>query len=328
MLVWTIFSINTFLSSSLLISCAEVEVMGEFQGIYLRTPLARAVYNRLREDNIHRNSKHEYWYNIDSKKLPEDLCQRFVQFQQDEETTQFLRHCEEKADSIFTQIFQSIARSVLSWFMSKTSVNGWIGCGSMFVISRQQFESLLGLSPVRKAENLLDIGAGDGEVTKVLVPYFSNIYVTEMSPPMVAVLSSKGYHVLDVSGWSDGNITYDVISCLNVLDRCDKPVSMLQSIRKALRQGSGRAVVAVVIPFKPYVEFNSVDHIPTEHLQIAGGSFEEQVTSLVQSVFQPAGFEVEAFTRLPYLCEGDLNHSFYVLHDAVFVLRSSDGSKN
>lgn len=36
-------------------------------------------------------------------------------------------------------------------------------------------------------------GAGDGEVTKVLVPYFSNIYVTEMSPPMVAVLSSKGY---------------------------------------------------------------------------------------------------------------------------------------
>lgn len=28
----------------------------------------------------------------------------------------------------------------------------------MFVISRQQFESLLGLSPVRKAENLLDIG--------------------------------------------------------------------------------------------------------------------------------------------------------------------------
>lgn len=73
---------------------------------------------------------------------------------------------------------------------------------------------------------------------------------------------------------------------------------------------------------------DSVDHIPTEHLQIAGGSFEEQVTSLVQSVFQPAGFEVEAFTRLPYLCEGDLNHSFYVLHDAVFVLRSSDGSKN
>lgn len=60
MLVWTIFSINTFLSSSLLISCAEVEVMGEFQGIYLRSPLARAVYNRLREDNIHRNSKHEY----------------------------------------------------------------------------------------------------------------------------------------------------------------------------------------------------------------------------------------------------------------------------
>lgn len=63
------------------------------------------------------------------------------------------------------------------------------------------------------------------------------------------------------------------------------------------------------------------DHIPTENIRLEGQSFEEQVTCLVRHVFEPAGFELERFTRLPYLCEGDLQQSFYVLDDAVFVLK-------
>ena len=70
----------------------------------------------------------------------------------------------------------------------------------------------------------------------------------------------------------------------------------------------------------------SEDHVPTERLQITGAAFEEQVWQLTKAVFRPAGFEVEAFTRLPYLCEGDLRHSFYVLSDAVFVLKAASWS--
>lgn len=51
-----------------------------------------------------------------------------------------------------------------------------------------------------------------------------------------------------------------------------------------------------------------------------GTTFEEQVESLVRTVFEPAGFRLQTFTRVPYLCEGDLEHSFYYLDDAVFVL--------
>lgn len=36
------------------------------------------------------------------------------------------------------------------------------------------------------------------------------------------------------------------------------------------------------------------------------------------------GFKVEAVTRLPYLCEGDMYNDYYVLDDAVFVLKASD----
>jgi len=41
-------------------------------------------------------------------------------------------------------------------------------------------------------------------------------------------------------------------------------------------------------------------------------------------VFRRAGFEVEAVTRLPYLCEGDMYNDYYILDDAVFVLKASE----
>lgn len=46
---------------------------------------------------------------------------------------------------------------------------------------------------------------------------------------------------------------YDAVSCLNVLDRCDKPNSMIASMRRSLKPG-GIALIALVLPFQPYVE--------------------------------------------------------------------------
>lgn len=46
------------------------------------------------------------------------------------------------------------------------------------------------------------------------------------------------------------------------------------------------------------------------------------MTVFSNEVFRKAGFEVEAVTRLPYLCEGDMYNDYYVLDDAVFVLRA------
>ena len=43
-----------------------------------------------------------------------------------------------------------------------------------------------------------------------------------------------------------------------MLDRCDEPVTLLRHIRESLTPVTGRAVVAVVFPFKPYVEFSEL----------------------------------------------------------------------
>jgi len=138
------------------------------------------------------------------------------------------------------------------------------------------------------------------------------------------MLQSKGYTVFGIDDWAHQK--YDVIAALNLLDRCDKPMSLLRDIRSSLKT-DGRLIVASVIPFSPFVEENKdTNNQPTEKLHIAGQTIEEQINNLVSKIFEPAGFKVERFTRLPYLCEGDLTTSFYVLHDVVFVLRASAGT--
>lgn len=70
------------------------------------------------------------------------------------------------------------------------------------------------------------------------------------------------------------------------------------------------------------------NHKPEELLPIVGNSFEEQVTSVIREVLQPSGFSVESWSRVPYLCEGDLRQSYYWLDDAVFILKATDGNNS
>ncbi|XP_050395622.1 protein-L-histidine N-pros-methyltransferase isoform X2 [Patella vulgata] len=294
--------------------------MGEWTGRRFRSPLARTVYYKLLDDQRHREDTHPYWYRFEVDKIPEELKDKFMPCHQDTETSLFLENCYEKSDYIFTQLYFSMARSVLSWFMSPTSINGWLDRGSMFIFSQNQIKDLLNITDDWRAENFLDLGAGDGKITQKLSHLFNQVYATEASNVMIKRLKERNFSVLDIDAWDNGNITYDLIGCLNLLDRCDKPISILHSIKKSLRKGGGRALVAVVLPFSSYVEEGSSDHQPTEKIHVEGSSFEEQATSLIKHVFEPAGFNVDKFTRVPYLCEGDMGKSFYVLDDALFVL--------
>lgn len=47
-----------------------------------------------------------------------------------------------------------------------------------------------------------------------------------------------------------------------------------------------------------------------------------QIDHLVENVFKAVGFELVRFTKLPYLCEGNLSQSFYFMIDYVFVFKS------
>ncbi|XP_078201010.1 protein-L-histidine N-pros-methyltransferase isoform X2 [Callithrix jacchus] len=320
----------------------------------LRSPLTRSLYVNMTSGPggpaaaAGGGKENHQWYVCNREKLCESLQAVFVQSYLDQGTQIFLNNSIEKSGWLFIQLYHSFVSSVFSLFMSRTSINGLLGRGSMFVFSPDQFQRLLKINPDWKTHRLLDLGAGDGEVTKIMSPHFEEIYATELSETMIWQLQKKKYRVLGINEWQNTGFQYDVISCLNLLDRCDQPLTLLKDIRSVLEPTRGRVILALVLPFHPYVENDGVSlllprlecngaisahrnlHLlrsvggkwekPSEILEIKGQNWEEQVNSLPE-VFRKAGFVIEAFTRLPYLCEGDMYNDYYVLDDAVFVLK-------
>ncbi|XP_072523705.1 protein-L-histidine N-pros-methyltransferase isoform X1 [Salminus brasiliensis] len=295
-----------------------------WSGKYVRSPLARAAFMNMVTNTEFSEHEAQEWYRCCPDLLGERVRPLFVQSQLDADTQAFLQRSVEKSGWLFTQLYHSFFSTIFSPIISRTSINGFLGRGSMFVFSLDQFQRLLRIDSDWKGERLLDLGAGDGGVTDVMGSHFREVYATEVSPPMKWQLQRKNYKVLEIDEWQRTGFQYDLISCLNLLDRCDEPLELLRDIKNALVPGSGRMILAVVLPFHPYVEIGGRWVRPKEQLQVKGKTWEEQVTNLSEEVFQQVGFEVEAVTRLPYLCEGDMNQDYYVLDDAVFVLRANE----
>ncbi|XP_018324442.1 methyltransferase-like protein 9 [Agrilus planipennis] len=286
-----------------------------------RSSLARALYEKQKIDDYLTHFDKSQWYKCNLTKLSSEITSHFVQLNVDEETSCFLKQSEEKSDWIFTQLWHSIAKVLLGWFMTQTSVNGWLERGSMFVLSHLQFLSLMSCDGDWDSNSLLDLGAGDGKVTANLAPAFEQVFVTEVSHVMRKHLQKRKFKVLGIEDWQRNN-KFNVISCLNLLDRCDKPLTLLKDIKDTLTP-NGRLIVALVLPFSSYVETGSLDHTPSEKLPIRGSTFEEQVECIINDVFKPLGFILLTWSKVPYLCEGDLRQSYYWLNDAIFIFKNA-----
>lgn len=82
------------------------------------------------------------WYKVKLEKMPESLASKFVQLDPDADTQNFIHQSEEKSEWFLTQIWHSIAKAFLSWFMSQTSINGYVlSLFSMFSYSSTIFPS-------------------------------------------------------------------------------------------------------------------------------------------------------------------------------------------
>jgi len=296
-----------------------------------RSSLVKSLVSKLEAERSLEEMDRGVWYYVDTSKIQdqENIASKFVQLNEDEATTAFIKHSFEQSDWLFTQLYYNLAKSLLSWFYCQTDINGILARGSMFVFSREQFLLLTSniSSPQFNSGStlpaLLDLGAGDGRPTTSLSAFFDQTFVTEVSSPMRKLCSARGFSVLELDEWAREANKYDVISALNLFDRCDKPVTILKDIHYSLKS-TGLLVVALVLPFRPYVE-SVPSHKPSERMAISGESFEEQVETAVK-VFEDEGFHLERWSRVPYLCEGDLNKPIYHLNNGLFVFRPKNKS--
>lgn len=277
---------------------------------------ARTMVDKMNADKYLENLDKSTWYSVNLDNMTDkDIVDKFIQLDADEETLEFVNDSEDKSDWIFTQLWYNLAKSVMQWMYSQTDINGMLNRGSMFVFSQQQFTTMMKVPEDWKSGSLLDLGAGDGKPTQIMEKFFDKVDVTEMSPPMRKLLRGKAFEVLEVDKWQK-EATYDVISCLNLLDRCEEPLTILADVHRSLKEG-GRLVVALVLPFRPYVESRQ-DHKPTQKMEISGADLETQVQTAVVAI-ETVGFKLESWARVPYLCEGDLSRPIYHLNDALMV---------
>ncbi|KAH9252263.1 hypothetical protein BASA81_009865 [Batrachochytrium salamandrivorans] len=263
------------------------------------------------------------------------LPPRFVQLGEDECTRQFLQEAKTRRSAVKDNV-ANLLKQYAGY--STTDANGTVDRGRMFIFGNKHIDLLLPqLSTFssegrgKRARILLDVGAGDGNVTAKFAPQFDKVVCTEFSLPMVSRLRKRGFTATtakDDTFQNMGKRSIDLVMFLNVLDRADRPLTMLKALKELLVPGTGRLLVAVVLPWCPFVEDGGKQRRPSEHLPMRGGkckekaTFESSVKTMVDNVFTPMGLEVESWSKLPYLCEGEQGgKEWYVLDDAIFVLK-------
>ncbi len=254
-------------------------------------------------------------YECDLARLSPVLAEKFVQLGPDASLdTYFERARLERHGHLVTWLHRS-----LRGFLSDFDINGLLGVYPMHILGTEQWEHLLG-----RGSRLLDVGAGNGDVTVQLAPLFDEVRVTETSKQMAKRLRKRGYACQggDLAKEKVEGGPYDVITLLNVLDRCDQPLTLLANLRTALRDG-GRLVIALVLPYRPFVYDGGQSRSPLERLPITGANFERSVNELVESALLPLGFEIEAVSRVPYLSGGDAHRPLYELDDVILVCRAA-----
>ena len=185
--------------------------------------------------------------------------------------------------------------------------------------------------------SLLDVGAGNGDVTDCLSGLFEgNVAAIEVSASCRFALKRRRSisRVLKDMSELDTKERFDVISMLNVLDRCDCPKTMLHSAHTFVQK---YLLVSAAYPWVPF-SIESGDVLSKWRLGktkrtffndqdlVDASSFEEFINRCETHLFSDTSFEIESISRVPYLCQGtqEVHPEPYELDCALFVLRKSD----
>lgn len=260
----------------------------------------------------------DFVYQIDTALLPPELRKVCYQFAPDTELETFVKDCREHPHSGL----DFLALSVLSSVLPAYEAHGVLGMYPMHLLSSLQWEALV---PLRlRGGRLLDIGAGQGFVTEHAKNLFEEIVVTETAPSMVRRLRARGFdaHAADIT--EDPSFfparSFSVVSILNVLDRCERPQTLLRNAQTLLAN-DGVLIISDPIPFAQQVRSHRGK--VEEKIEIGQGTWEECLGSFYKEVIEPAGLVPIYVSRLPYIYKSSRAQPYVVLDDFVMVCTKS-----
>ena len=263
--------------------------------------------------DLSRTSLLDLYYDVEVAALSPRLRDRFVKLSRDAATDAFLAQAARGRHSWWRTQLHALFRQ----FMSDFDANGLLDMYPLFVASTEHWRLLLG---PQRISRLLDVGAGSGNVTRTLAPLAEHVVTTELSRHMAGRLRRSGLecHELDLAERDLPGAPFDLITCLNVLDRTARPRQLLRRMHDRLEPG-GRLLLALALPYKPFFFRGNSTPEPLERLACPESSWEDAVNSLVERELEPLGFTVVAVSRTPYLSFGDAESGLYELDDALVV---------
>jgi SAM-dependent methyltransferase len=254
-------------------------------------------------------------YGVDLRALSPHLAERFIALAPNAETDAFLSEAARGRHSWW----RTRAHRIVRQFVSDFDANGLLDMYPLFLAGTEHWRMLLGEEP---AERLLDVGAGSGKVTRTLLPCAKHVVATELSAPMARGLRRAGIecHELDLADHDLPGQRFDLVSCLNVLDRTARPRRLLERLFRVLQPG-GRLLLALALPYRPFFYVGARTPDPLERLACSGLDWEHAVSQLVERELEPLGLRLLSLSRTPYLSFGDAARGLYELDDAILVLQ-------
>jgi SAM-dependent methyltransferase len=217
--------------------------------------------------------------------------------------------------------FRTYAQRVARLYLSDFDANALTGMYRMQLLPPRAWQVLL---QGHLGGRLLDVGAGSGDVTTALAPCFDDVEVTEVSRGMARRLTKRGMrcHAVDLTEAPLPGASFDAVSLLNVLDRCQRPRQLLQHCLAALAPG-GVFIVALALPYRPFYFDGPSTPDPLERLECdpgPSGTWEDGARRFIERDLLPQGLRLQCFARAPYLSAGDSARPLYELDDVVAVL--------
>jgi len=218
---------------------------------------------------------------------------------------------------------------VLAMFMPQIEAAALLGMKEMQVLNADGVRTVLD-SPDQEWGSLLDIGAGAGGTTAQMQTLFREVTAVEASRLNCWRMKKRGihqvFHAIDLEDIIRQDKQYDVVSLMNVLDRCTHPRRLLeQAISRA--KPNGKMILAFTHPFECFVpnglDTDEAPEAPLHKNFKPCPHWENTLAEFVENVLDPHDLVVETVTRVPYLCQSCERDGkdYHRLDNAVVVCR-------
>ncbi len=211
-------------------------------------------------------------------------------------------------------------KRLLTLFLSDFDTNALLEIHPVFLLSTAQAHRLLGRF---EGGRLLDVGSGSGDVVTRLAALVDHVQCTEVSRMAARRLRKRGLACWRgaLGSGAPGDplrSPHEVVSLCNVIDRCERPKTLLRLVAEHLGPG-GKLLLSVPLPLDPFFYHGGRCLAPLEKLDVPGQRWEDAASQLWQRELAPLGLELRALSRLPYLSGGDASHPLYALDTALLV---------